>query len=289
MKYRASGLGKGLDLIFMQNNSESQDIPVTLKITELVPNSNQPRLNFNDESLKELANSIAKYGLIQPIIVRPSVDGTYKIIAGERRWRASKIAGIEEVPVIVKEVDDLEVMELALVENLQREDLGAIEEAKGYKALMRTYGFTQEDIAKNIGKSRSHVANTLRLLDLPDFVIEKLEFEEITPGHARTLLSLESKDKIKEVMEMIISKSLSVRQSESLVRKINQQKVDIKNSNESNSIDMFFSVLENDLKEKLNRKIKIFHNNEEKGFIKIEFSNKDDLSKLCDLFSKQGT
>lgn len=289
MKYRASGLGKGLDLIFMQNNSESQDVPVTLKITELVPNSNQPRFNFNDESLKELANSIAKYGLIQPIIVRPSVDGTYKIIAGERRWRASKIAGIEEVPVIVKEVDDLEVMELALVENLQREDLGAIEEAKGYKALMRTYGFTQEDIAKNIGKSRSHIANTLRLLDLPDFVIEKLEFGEITPGHARTLLSLESKDKIKEVMEMIISKSLSVRQSESLVKKINQQKFDIKNSNESNSIDIFFSTLENDLKEKLNRKIKIFHNDEEKGFIKIEFSNKDDLSRLCDLFSKQGT
>ena len=289
MKYRASGLGKGLDLIFMQNNSESQDVPVTLKITELVPNSNQPRFNFNDESLKELANSIAKYGLIQPIIVRPSVDGTYKIIAGERRWRASKIAGIEEVPVIVKEVDDLEVMELALVENLQREDLGAIEEAKGYKALMRTYGFTQEDIAKNIGKSRSHIANTLRLLDLPDFVLEKLESVEITPGHARTLLSLESKDKIKEVMEMIISKSLSVRESENLVKKINQQKFDIKNSDESDSIDMFFSVLENNLKEKLNRKIKIFHNNEEKGFIKIEFSNKDDLSKLCDLFSKQGT
>lgn len=286
MKYRASGLGKGLDLIFMQNNSESQNIPVTLKITELVPNSNQPRLNFNDKSLKELANSIEKYGLIQPIIVHPSIDGTYKIIAGERRWRASQMAGIKEVPVIIKEVDDLEVMELALVENLQREDLGVIEEAKGYKALMRTYGFTQEDIAKNIGKSRSHIANTLRLLDLPDFVIDKLEFGEITPGRARTLLALESKDKIRETMEIIISKSLNVRQSESLVKKINQQNSDIKNSNESNSIDVFFSMLENGLKEKLNRKIKIFHDNEEKGFIKIEFSDKDDLSKLCDLFSK---
>lgn len=289
MKYRASGLGKGLDLIFMQNNSESQDIPVTLKITELVPNSNQPRLNFNDESLKELANSIAKYGLIQPIVVRPSVDGTYKIIAGERRWRASQIAGIEEVPVIVKEVDDLEVMELALVENLQREDLGAIEEAKGYKALMRTYGFTQEDIAKNIGKSRSHIANTLRLLDLPDFVVEKLEFGEITPGHARTLLSLESKDKIKEVMEMIISKSLSVRQSEDLVKRINQQKFDSEHPNTKDSADTFFKELESSLKETFNRKITIVHNNKEKGFIKIEFTNKDDLSKLCDSFYEKVT
>lgn len=284
MKYRASGLGKGLDLIFMQNNSESQNVPVTLKITELVPNSSQPRSNFNDKSLKELANSIAKYGLIQPIIVRPSVDGTYKIIAGERRWRASQIAGIKEVPVIVKEVDDLEVMELALVENLQREDLGVIEEAKGYKALMRTYGFTQEDIAKNIGKSRSHIANTLRLLDLPDFVIDELEFGKITPGHARTLLSLESKDKIREVMEVIISKSLSVRQSEDLVKRINQQKFNVKISSENDFCNVFFSTMEKNFKEKLNHKVKIFHDNKEKGFIKIEFSGKDDLSKLYDLF-----
>lgn len=287
MKHKTSGLGKGLDLIFMQNNSESQDVPVTLKLTELIPNSNQPRLNFNDESLKELANSIMKYGLIQPIVVRPNVDGTYKIIAGERRWRASKIAGIEEVPVIIKEVDDLKIMELALVENLQREDLCAIEEAKGYKSLIHTYGFTQEDVAKNIGKSRSHIANTLRLLDLPDYVMEKIEFGEITPGHARTLLSLNSKDKIKEVMEIIISKSLSVRQSEELVKKVNQQESNVKNLSSDNSIDEFFSDLENNLRERLNRKIKIVHNNKEKGFIKIEFTNKDDLSKLCNLFSER--
>lgn len=283
MGQKASGLGRGLDLIFMQNNSETHDIPVTLKLGELVPNSNQPRFSFDDKSLKELADSISKYGLIQPIVVRPSINGTYKIIAGERRWRASKIAGLEEVPVIIREVDDLEVMELALVENLQREDLCAVEEAKGYKSLMRVYNFTQEDVAKSVGKSRSHVANTLRLLDLPEEVLCKLETGEITPGHARALLSLTAKEKIQNILDMILLKSLSVRQTEELVKR--------KNVEEGNkeklprNTDSFFSSLEDNLKEKLKRKIKISHSSKDKGFIKIEFSSRDDLSEIYNLLS----
>ena len=196
MSAKSSGLGKGLDLIFMENNPENENIPVTLKLSELEANKDQPRINFNDDSLKELASSIASHGLIQPIVVKPLASGKYKIIAGERRFRACKMAGVTEVPVIIKDINDAEIMELALIENLQRENLSAVEEAKGYKSLIDSYGFTQEKVSSSVGKSRSYVANTLRLLNLPKSVIERLENNEISVGHARTLLSLENEQDI---------------------------------------------------------------------------------------------
>ena len=175
MAQKLGGLGKGLDMIFMENNIESENAPILLKLEEIEPNLNQPRANFDEEKIKELADSISVHGLISPIIVKPVASGKYKIIAGERRYRASKIAGLSEVPVLIKDIDDKKIMEIALVENLQREDLSPLEEAKGYKALIDTYKFTQDDVAKVIGKSRSYIANTLRLLNLPTYVIESLE------------------------------------------------------------------------------------------------------------------
>ncbi len=279
MSSKLSGLGRGLDFIFMQNNSETKDTPVTLKLTEIIPNASQPRYNFNSSSLQELADSISKYGLIQPIMVRPNVDGTYKIIAGERRWRASKLAGLDEVPVVIKEVDDLKLMEMALIENLQRENLCAVEEAKSYKFLIEKYNLTQEELSKNLGKSRSHIANTLRLLELPKGAIEKLENNEITPGHARALLSLGSHEAIEQALSVVISQKLSVRQTEELVKKILQSQ---ENHSESKKKvqDEFFLSIERKLESKFGRKINIV-NGKNKGVLKIEFHGKEDLSKIC--------
>ena len=190
MASKLSGLGKGLDMIFMENNIENENVPVTLKIDEIEANKLQPRTSFKNEPLVELSNSIASHGIIQPIVVKPLSSGKYKIIAGERRYRAAKMAGIVEVPVIIKDIDDKEITELALVENLQRENLSVLEEARGYKMLSETYNMTQEEVSKAVGKSRSYVANTLRLLNLLPEVITSLENSEISAGHARALLSL---------------------------------------------------------------------------------------------------
>lgn len=283
MASKTGGLGKGLDLIFMENNTESENVPVMLKITEIEPNKNQPRFNFKSESLKELANSIAAHGLIQPIVVKPTTSGGYKIIAGERRWRACQMAGVSEVPVIIKDIDDSEIMELALVENLQREDLSAIEEAKGYKTLMETYELTQEEVSKTVGKSRSYVANTMRLLNLPQSVIEKLESEDITAGHARALLSLGSEDDIERVLKIIISQGLNVRQLEQLVKKMNFKEVQSPKSLKVIKRDAFFNKIESDLHKKLKRKVKIVAGRNKKGTVQIEFFGEEDLSKIYNM------
>ena len=165
MAMKKGGLGRGLDSLFNENASDSGSV-VNVRLSDIEPNRNQPRKVFDEEALQELADSIAKHGLIQPIVVRPEANGTYRIIAGERRWRACRMAGLSEVPVAIKEIDDRALMEMALIENLQREDLNAIEEAKGYKTLMDTYGLTQAEVSESVGKSRSAVANTLRLLIL---------------------------------------------------------------------------------------------------------------------------
>ncbi len=278
---KLSGLGRGLDFIFMQNNPEAVDTPTKLNLTEIIPNENQPRYNFDDFSLKELADSISKYGLIQPIVVRPSVDGTYKIIAGERRWRASKLAGLNQVPVIVKEVDDLKLMEIALIENLQRENLCAIEEAKCYKTLIDKYNLTQDKLSVNLGKSRSYIANTLRLLELSDDAIKKLESNQITPGHARALLALGSHEDIDEALDVILSQKLSVRETEKLVKKILESKKMVLKPKTQKLQDEFFSDMEEKLKSKFGRKVNI-SSSRKKGTLKIEFYGKEDLSKICE-------
>ena len=285
MAQKLSGLGKGLDMIFMENNIESENAPIVLNIKEIEPNLNQPRTNFNDEKLKELADSISVHGLISPIIVKPMASGKYKIIAGERRFRASKLAGLSEIPVLIKDIDDEKIMELALVENLQREDLSALEEAKGYKSLIDTYKFTQEDVAKAVGKSRSYIANTLRLLSLPQYVIESLEKKEITAGHARALLSLEWDDDVKRALKITIAQNLSVRQLEELVKKFNFKEIDKPKSLKVIKKDAFFSKIESDLHKKLKRKIKIVSGRRNKGTIQIEFCGEKDLTSIYNMLA----
>ena len=283
MSAKSSGLGKGLDLIFMENNPENENIPVTLKISELEANKDQPRINFNDDSLKELASSIASHGLIQPIVVKPLASGKYKIIAGERRFRACKMAGVTEVPVIIKDINDAEIMELALIENLQRENLSAVEEAKGYKSLIDIYGFTQEKVSSSVGKSRSYVANTLRLLNLPKSVIERLENNEISVGHARTLLSLENEEDIERALMSVLNNGLNVRQLEQLVKNINSKANEEENSPKIKIQDKLIQKIESDLMSRLNRKVKILSgSNRKKNTVQIEFSDKDDLMAFYD-------
>ena len=283
MSAKSSGLGKGLDLIFMENNPENENIPVTLKISELEANKDQPRINFNDDSLKELASSIASHGLIQPIVVKPLASGKYKIIAGERRFRACKMAGVTEAPVIIKDINDAEIMELALIENLQRENLSAVEEAKGYKSLIDIYGFTQEKVSSSVGKSRSYVANTLRLLNLPKSVIERLENNEISVGHARTLLSLENEQDIERALMSILNNGLNVRQLEQLVKNINSKALEVENSSKIKIQDKLIQKIESDLMSRLNRKVKILSgSNRKKNTVQIEFSDKDDLMAFYD-------
>ena len=284
---KPSGLGKGLDLIFMQNNPETENAPLYLKITELEANDSQPRFKFNKDALRELADSISEHGLIQPIVVKPLTSGKYKIIAGERRFRASKMAGLPEVPVIIKDIDESEIMELALVENLQREDLSALEEAKGYKALMDAHNFTQENVSKTIGKSRSYIANALRLLNLPDSVMEKLEAEEISAGHARTLLSLNSPEDIEQALKITVSQGLSVRQLEELVKKMNFKVLEKPKSIKVIKKDAFFSKIETGLNKKLGRKVKIVSGRRKKGTIQIEFYGEEDLSDIYKTLIKE--
>lgn len=280
---KMSGLGKGLDLIFMENNMESENTPVTLNLDELEANINQPRTEFNDEALKELADSIAKHGIIQPIVVKPLSSGKYRIIAGERRYRASKMAGLKEVPVIIKDISDAQIMELALVENLQREDLSALEEAKGYKSLIDSYGMTQAEVAETVGKSRSYVANTIRLLNLPQSVVEKLELGEITAGHARAMLALSNEDDIERALKITISQGLNVRQLEQLIKKMTFTEIEAPKSFKTIKSDVFYKKIESDLQKRLKHKVKIISGKRKKGTVQIEFLGEEDLSNIYKL------
>ena len=223
MAVRKGGLGKGLDAIFMENATESSNSTVTLKISEIEPNRNQPRRDFNDESLTELADSIAQHGVLQPLLVRPLTDGGYQIVAGERRWRACRMAGISEVPVIIRELSDSEMTELALIENLQREDLSPVEEALGYQTLMEHYHFTQDEVSKSVGKSRPAVTNALRLLNLPAEVLDMVRGGELSAGHARTLLAFPNEETMIAAAKLVIKQGISVRELEKMAKKAAQK------------------------------------------------------------------
>ena len=215
---KKNGLGMGLDALFLDNSTEENSAGfVSVNINDIEPNREQPRKTFDEEALSELAASIGEHGIIQPLVVRPIADGGYQLIAGERRWRAARIAGLNEVPVVIKEITDSELLELALVENLQREDLNPIEEAQGLSLLMETYEMTQEQAAKRVGKSRPAVANAVRLLLLPPSVVDMVREGKISAGHARALLGLSDNEKIKELADRIIKKGMSVRDTERLV------------------------------------------------------------------------
>lgn len=277
MAKKLGGLGKGLNAIFIENDSEDNNGSVTLKISEIEPNRSQPRKEFDEKALSELAKSISKHGLLQPLLVRPLPLGGYQIVAGERRYRACRMAGITEVPVIIRELGDTETMEIALIENLQREDLTPIEEALGYQVLIDEHGFSQEEVAQSVGKSRPAIANSLRLLKLPQSILDLVSDEKISAGHARALLTLEDEKLMQEIAEEIIKKDLSVRQ----VEKICKQKPRPEKEEVPEKKPSFYSMVELALNESLGRKIKVSKNKgKQGGILQIEFYSDEELTEL---------
>lgn len=275
MAVKKGGLGRGLDALFADNSvEESSQNSVKLKIMEIEPNREQPRKIFDESALSELAESIATHGVIQPLLVRPIKDGGYQLVAGERRWRAARMAGLAEVPVVIKDLTDSETVELAMVENLQREDLNPLEEALGYKFMMEKLSITQDEAAQKVGKSRPAVANALRLLRLPDEIQAMVESKQLSPGHARSLLSFESEAKMLEVAKLIISKGLSVREIEKMAQS-SKKEIKPKAPKKRNT---YFDEVELALSKATGRKIKV---KETAKTIEIEFFDNDDLAKIA--------
>ena len=279
-------LGRGFDAIFADNSVEdisSGVSTVKVKMIDIEPNRDQPRKQFDEEALAELSNSIAQHGVLQPLLVRPMPDGGYQLVAGERRWRASRMAGLTEVPVVIRDLTDSQVAELALVENLQRENLNPLEEANGYKELSDRFGYTQEKISEIVGKSRSAVANALRLLNLPESVGEMVSSGNLSMGHARALLSLEDEKIQKEIAELVVRNDLSVRETERLVRNSVKEKTGIKKAKKRNP---YYDEAELALSEVLGRKVKITKSSK-KGALEIEFFDDADLKKLLKIFDNE--
>ena len=273
------GLGKGLDALFSDNSVEdlgTPPSPVTLRLTEIEPNREQPRKTFDQKALDELAESIKKNGVLQPLLVRPLSDGSYQLVAGERRWRASRIAGLTEVPVIIKEMTDEQAMEIALIENLQREDLNPI--AEGLQLLISRYNLTQDEAAARVGRSRPAVANSLRLLKLPDEILEMTKTGDISAGHARALLGFSSKEEMMQTAKEIKDKDLSVREIEKRIQE--SQKPEKKSARKKKTADVFYSEAELALSNSLGRKVKVIKGRKG-GHLEIEFFDKDDLKKLA--------
>ncbi len=273
---KKGGLGKGLDLLFEENQSVETK-PVAVRISDIEPNKDQPRKEFDQDALDDLADSIRTYGLLQPLVVRPLEKG-YQLVAGERRWRASRIAGLTEVPVIIKELTDAETAEIALVENLQREDLNPIEEAAGYKALMDDFGLTQDDVAAKVGRSRSAVANAVRLLALPKNILEMVKQGKISSGHGRALLAFKNSEEQQKAAR-IASFGANVREIERLAKKAEGKTSTAKSKNETVS-SPYFKEVELSLTELLGRPVKVREKNG-KGTLEIAFYNQDDLQNIA--------
>ncbi len=290
---KSSALGMGLDALFEKNDILDSDLEspqikekTTAKLLDIEPNKEQPRKSFNKESLDELAASIKEHGLLQPILVTEISKGKYRIISGERRWRAARMAGITEVPIIIKDLSKQEIMEIALIENLQREDLNAVEEAKGYDTLMKEFGLTQEAVAKRVGKSRPVVANALRILSLPDFVLDLLEKEELNAGQARSLIPIKEKlsdEDFAKFVETVKAKNLTVREIEAFAKRLSAEtKAEIK----ENPADIYVREIEKNISEILGRKVKISGVGK-KGKIEIEYYNSDDFDTLIEILKNK--
>ncbi len=272
------GLGKGLDVLFSENDTEKMVATNTLPLSEIVPNKDQPRKTFDEAALDELADSIRQHGVLQPLLVRPIAAGGYQLVAGERRWRAAKKAGLKEVPVVVKELNDTETMEIAIIENLQREDLNPIEEAEGLQALIDKCGFTQEEVAVSVGKSRPAIANSLRLLRLPEEVRAMTKNGEISAGHARALLAFDNEAMIYEAAQNIVKNKMTVRDVERLAKiKDSASTVSVKRNKRR---DSFFDEVELSLSEILGRRVKVY-NGRGKGTLEIEFYSQEDLKNIA--------
>ena len=281
MSTKQRGLGRGLGaLIDDFSVSESTQTVTSLPLQKVEPNPNQPRHRFDEEELQALADSISEHGILQPLAVRKMEGGFYQIIAGERRWRAARLAGLQEVPVVVVEADDKTVMELALIENLQRQDLNPMEEAEGYRVLTEEYGLTQEEAAARVGKSRPAVANALRLLALPDEVRELVEKGELSAGHARAILSLPTKAKQKTAAQRILALRLSVRQAEAMCKRLAAEE---KKPEPPKHTDVdYVADCEKALSRRLDRKVRIV-NGKRKGRFELEFYGEDDLQRLYEI------
>lgn len=278
---KKGGLGRGMDALFLENSAaDNTASSVTLGINEIEPNREQPRKNFDEKALGELAKSIEKNGIIQPLLVRPMTDGSYQLIAGERRWRAARMAGLSVVPVTIREMTDEEASVFALIENLQREDLNPVEEAQGLKSLIETYGFTQEEAADRVGKSRTAVTNTLRLLRLPDSLLTMLGTGKISAGHCRALLGLDDEKEMLRIAEVAVREELSVRQVEKMVKYASQGEK-TKPAKREKKRDKYYDEVELALTEAMGRKVKIYLSKAGKGTLEFEFFGKEDLTKLA--------
>lgn len=278
------GLGTGLGVLFGADEYDDEAEQLTLPIAKVEPRSEQPREYFDQEALEALADSIRQYGLIQPITVRKLDSGYYQIIAGERRWRASRLAGLTEVPVRVIDADDRRTAELALVENLQREDLNPIEEAKGYKLLIEEYGLTQEEAARSVGRSRPAVTNAMRLLMLAPQVMEMVEKGELSAGHARAILTVSEPSKQLAAANEIIRKNYSVRKAEQLAAKIFRESQQTKEESREINVD-YAAEVSNELSKKLGRKVRLIEG-KRNGKIEIEFYGADDREALIEKLLK---
>lgn len=277
MSVKKGGLGRGLDAIFAENTQESGSGAVMLRISELEPNREQPRKDFDEKAMAELADSISQHGVLQPLLVRPIFGGGYQIVAGERRWRAARMAGLSEVPAMVREMNDGEVMELALIENLQREDLTPLEEARGYQTLLEKYELTQEEVAKTVGKSRPAVTNAMRLLGLPQEIQDMVERGELSAGHGRALLAFADEELMVAVARKAAAEGLSVRQLEKLAKKAAQESSGKETPVFSRCT--YFDEVELSLHEHLGRKVRVAGNGK-KGVLQIEFYGEEDLQRL---------
>ena len=290
-----SGLGKGLEALFPSNvdvgtlgdvSRETSEKIIEMKINEIEPNVNQPRKSFDDEKIDDLAASIAEHGVLQPIIVTKK-DDYYQIIAGERRWRASKKAGLKTIPAIVRDYDEKKIREVALIENIQRQDLNAIETAKAIKELMEEHQMTQEELAKTLGKSRSAIANTLRILNLDERVQEMVEEGKLTEGHARTLASIESPQKQYKLAMDIINLDLSVRDAEELTKEAKESsEKSKKGKKEVSKLEIIYKDIENRLKKALETKVSFRPMTKSRGKIIIEYYTSEELERILEVLEK---
>ena len=276
---KKGGLGRGIDMIFSDNEKKNEEATgaTTVRIALVEPKVGQPRKNFDAEELQNLALSIAQYGIIQPITVR-KVGDMYRIIAGERRWRAARMAGLSEIPVVIMDADEQKSAEMALVENIQRENLNPIEEAEAIETLMDEFGLTQDEASKRIGRSRSSVANLLRLLDLPDSVREYVSSGALSAGHAKAILALENKDRMEEAAKTVIAAEMSVRDTEKLIRKMNAEKLNVDKPAPAEGIN-YTRELERKVEKALGRRVKIKENGKLSS-ISIGYTDYEDLEKV---------
>ena len=271
------GLGRGLDALLVENSLETSDVPASLPIFEIENNKSQPRTDFDDEALQELAESIRQHGVLQPLLVRPIPGGRYQIVAGERRWRAARLAGLSEVPVIIRDMDDAEVMVIAMIENLQREQLNPAEEAEGYRRLKDEFGFTQEQIAEKVGKSRPVVANSLRLTGLSPEIFAMLRDGSLSVGHAKVVLSVPEEDRM--TLAKLCATGISVREAEKAAKSLTQPKKEKKPSADKLSRSVVALETERLLTESLGRKVTVASGGK-KGTVTLEYYGEDDLKAL---------